>query len=90
MAHTAMLETVNVVENNFSVDSRDRSGKRVVSFDAHRTLQVYLLHAHIVQIEVVVDVKEATERSILLMSSGARYITARAASAIAADLAKAG
>lgn len=88
MAFTAMLETVNIVENNFSVDSRDRSGKRVVSFDAHRTLQIYLMHAHIVQIEVVVDVKEAIERSVILMSSGARYITARSAGAIAADLAK--
>lgn len=88
MANAFICETVNVVDNKFSADSRDKNGKRVVMFDAVRTIQVYLFPAHIIQIEAVVDSKDGVERGIISMSSGLRYITARAASAICGDMGK--
>lgn len=88
MANPYIFETVNVVDNNFSADSRNKDGKRVVTFDAYRTIQVYLFPAHIVQIEAVLDSKDAVERGVILMSSGMRYITGRGAGAICAELGK--
>jgi hypothetical protein len=82
-------ETVNAVENNFSADSRDKDGKRVVMFDSKRTLQLYLSEAHIVQIETAIDTKDGTDRGVILMSTGTRYITQRGAAAICAEMGKA-
>jgi hypothetical protein len=86
MSIVFIRETVNVVENNFSADSRDKDGKRVVMFDSKRVMQLYLSEAHIVQIETAVDTKDGTERGVVLMSSGIRYITQRGAAAICADM----
>jgi hypothetical protein len=88
MAYAFISETVNIVDNNFSADSRDKDGKRVVMFDNRRTLQIYLSPAHILQIESVVDSKDAVERGVISMTSGIRYITARAAATICGDIAK--
>ena len=88
MANPFICETVNVVDNNFSADSRNKDGKRVVTFDSNRTIQVYLFPAHIVQIEAVVDSIAAVERGVILMSSGQRYITGRGAAAICAEMGK--
>ncbi|MEO8103838.1 MAG: hypothetical protein ABI790_15050 [Betaproteobacteria bacterium] len=88
MANAYICETVNSVENNFAADSRDKTGKRVVMFDSARTQQIYLFPAHIVQIEAVVDSRDGVERSVISMSSGLRYITARGAAAICGDMAK--
>jgi hypothetical protein len=88
MTNAFICETVNIVDNNFSADSRDKEGKRVVMFDSKRTLKLYLSLAHIVQIEAVVDTKDATERGVISMTSGIRYISARAAGLICGDVAK--
>ena len=88
MANPYICETVNVVENNFSADSRNKDGKRVVTFDTKRTLQLFLFTPHILQIEAVVDSFDATERGVISMSSGQRYITSRGAGAICSDMAK--
>ena len=88
MANAFICETVNVVDNKFSADSRDKDGKRVVMFDAVRTIEVYLFPPHIIQIEAVKDSKDGIERGIISMSSGLRYITERGAAAICATMAK--
>ena len=88
MANPYILETVNVVDNAFTADSRNKEGKRVVTFDAQRTIQLYLFPAHIIQIEAVLDSIGGVERSVILMSSGLRYITARGASAICGEMGK--
>ncbi len=83
-----IVESVNPVENNFSADSRDKDGMRVVMFDARRALTVYLFTAHIIQIEAVKDSKTDEERGIITLSSGLRYVTKRAALAICAGMPK--
>ena len=88
MSNAFICETVNIVDNNFSADSRDKDGKRVVMFDHKRTQQLYLSLAHIVQIESCVDTKDASERGVITMISGIRYISARAASVICGDVSK--
>lgn len=88
MSNPFILETVNVVDNAFSADSRNKEGKRVVTFDSVRTIQLYLFPAHMIQIEAVVDSIGGVERGVILMSSGLRYITARGAAAICAEMAK--
>ncbi len=88
MANAFTREIVNIVDNKFAADSRDKNGKRVVMFDAERTIEVYLYPAHIIQIEAVVDTKDGTERGIISMSSGLRYITARSAALICSDMSK--
>ena len=88
MAYPCICEIVNIVDNNFSADSRNKDGQRVVMFDAKRTQQLYIFPAHILQIEAVVDSADATERGVISMSSGLRYLTARGAKAICSDLAK--
>jgi hypothetical protein len=90
MGNAYICETVNIVDNNFSADSRDKDGTRVVMFDSRRTLKLYLSPAHILQVEAVVDTKDATERGVITMSSGIRYITSRAAALICGDMAKLG
>ena len=88
MANAYICETVNVVDNKFSADSRDKDGKRVVMFDAVRTIEVYLFPPHIIQIEAVKDSKDGIERGIISMSSGLRYITERGAAAICMAMSK--
>ena len=88
MANAFIRETVNVVDNKFSADSRDKNGKRVVTYDASRTIDVFLFPAHIIQIEAVVDAKDGVERGIISITSGARYITARSAAVICGDMGK--
>ncbi len=79
MATRYILEEVAVVENEFSADSRDKDGIRVVSFDARRSIKLHLAIDHIVQIEVVKDAKLGEGRSIVTLSSGNRYVTRRSA-----------
>src|SRR6266481_3203366 len=62
MAHAYTCEIVNVVDNKFAADSRDKDGKRVVMFDSLRTIEVYLFPSHIIQIEAVKDSKDGTDR----------------------------
>ena len=88
VANAYTCEIVNVVDNKFAADSRDKDGKRVVMFDSLRTIEVYLFPAHIIQIESVKDTKDGTARGIISMSSGLRYITERSAALICSDMAK--
>lgn len=88
MASLSICESVNVIDNNFSADSRDKDGNRVVTYDKKRAIRLNFLCAHIVQIETVVDSKEAVARGIIMMSSSIRYITERGAAVICEDLAK--
>ena len=74
-----VLEDVAIVDNDFSADSRDKSGLRVVSFDLKRSIKLHLAIDHIVQIEAVKDAKLDEVRSIVTMTSGHRYITRRGA-----------
>ncbi len=74
-----IYESVNSVENNFSADSRDKDGHRVVTFDKKRMLNVFLFHAYIVQIESAKDAKSGEERAIITLVSGLRYVTQRGA-----------
>jgi hypothetical protein len=74
-----ILEDVAMVENEFSADSRDKGGLRVVTYDARKAIRLYLAIEHIVQIEVVNDSKLGEGRSIVSLSSGHRYVTRRSA-----------
>jgi len=84
-----ILEDVTSVDNNFSADSRDKDGVRVVTFEARRALKLYLAIDHIVQIEMVRDSKAGDERSIVTLTSGQRYVTRRGAQDLCAEIAKA-
>jgi hypothetical protein len=88
MGNASILEAVNIVDNAFTADSRNKEGKRVVTFDAPRALQLHLFAAHILQIEAVSDSVGAVERGVITMSSGIRYISARGAATICADIGK--
>ncbi len=88
MADPYICELVNIVDNNFSADSRNKDGKRVVSYDARRSQELYLFTAHILQIEAAVDATTAVDRGVITMSSGLRYISARGAKQICSDMAK--
>jgi hypothetical protein len=88
MASLSICESVNVIDNNFSADSRDKDGHRVVTFDKRRAISLHFLCAHIVQIEAVADSKDAIMRGIIMMSSGMRYISERGAATICEELAK--
>ena len=79
MSTKYILEDVALVENDFSADSRDKEGVRVVSYDARRSIKLHLAIDHIVQIEVVKDAKLDEGRSIVTLSSGHRYVTRRSA-----------
>ena len=85
-----ILEDVTLVENDFSADSRDKGGLRVVSYDPRRSIKLHLSIAHIVQIEVVNDAKLAEARSVITLSSGQRYVTRRSAADLCATIEKAG
>jgi hypothetical protein len=90
MATRYILEDVALVENDFSADSRDKGGVRVVSYDSRRSIKLYLAIDHIVQIEVVNDAKLGEGRSIVTLSTGHRYVTRRSAQELCAAIEKAG
>ena len=79
MTSKYILEDVALIENDFSADSRNKDGMRVVTYDARRCISMHLAIAHIVQIEVVKDSKHDEERSIVTLTNGNRYITRRSA-----------
>ena len=85
-----ILEDVALIENDFSADSRDKDGLRVVTFDSRRSLKLHLAVDHIVQIEVVKDSKLGEGRSIVTLSSGHRYVTRRSSQDLCATIEKAG
>ena len=84
-----ILEDVTSVDNNFSADSRDKDGVRVVTYEARRAHKLHLAIDHIVQIEVVRDSKAGDDRSIVTLTSGQRYVTRRGAQELCAEIAKA-
>ena len=84
-----ILEDVSLVENDFSADSRNKDGLRVVSYDSRRSIKLHLSVAHIVQIEVVQDAKIDAGRSIVTLSSGQRYVTKRSAQDLCDSIEKA-
>lgn len=84
-----ILEEVAIVENDFSADSRDKEGLRVVTFETKRAIKLHLAIAHIVQIEVVKDSKLGEGRSIVTLTSGHRYVTRRSAQELCASIDKA-
>lgn len=89
MSGRYILEDVTSVDNNFSADSRDKDGIRVVTYEAKRALKLHLAIDHIVQIEVVRDSKAGEDRSIVTLTSGQRYVTRRGAQELCAEIAKA-
>lgn len=89
MAPKYILEDVALVENDFSADSRDKDGLRVVTYDSRRCIKLHLSVDHIVQIEVVKDSKLGEGRSIVTLSSGHRYVTRRSAHDLCATIEKA-
>lgn len=89
MATKYILEDVELVENDFSADSRDKAGVRVVTYDSRRSIKLHLAIDHIVQIEVVNDAKLGEGRSIVTLSSGHRYVTRRSAQELCASIEKA-
>lgn len=89
MSGKYILEDVAVVENNFSADSRDKDGLRVVTFEPKRAIKLYLAIDHIVHIEVVRDAKAGEGRSIVTLTSEQRYVTRRGAQEVCDAIAKA-
>ena len=79
MTSRYILEDVSLVENNFSADSRNKDGVRIVSYETRRSIKVHLAIEHIVEIEVVKDAKGDEDRSIVTLMNGHRYITKRSA-----------
>jgi hypothetical protein len=86
MSSRYILEDVALVENDFTADSRNKDGMRIVSYEARRSIIVHLAIDHIVQIEVVSDAKNDTERSIVTLTNGNRYVTKRSASDLCAAI----
>lgn len=89
MSAKFILEDVAVVENDFSADSRDKDGLRVVMYESRRSIKLYLAIDHILHIEVVKDTKAGEPRSIVSLTSGQRYITKRSAQDVCAAIEKA-
>jgi hypothetical protein len=90
MSTKFILEDVVVIDNNFSADSRDKDGLRVVTYEARRAIKLHLAIDHIVHIEVVKDSKQGESRSIVSLTSDQRYITRRSAQEVCAAIEKAG
>src|SRR5258708_38414635 len=86
MATNFILEEVAIVDNDFSADSRDKAGMRVVTYDSRRGIKLHLAIDKIVQIEVVKDSKLDEARSIVTLTSGHRYITRRSAEGVCAAI----
>jgi hypothetical protein len=85
-----ILEDVTSVDNNFSADSRDKDGLRVVTYEARKSIKLHLAIDHIVQIEVVRDSKAGEDRSLVTLTSGQRYVTRRGAQDLCAEIKRAG
>lgn len=85
-----ILEDVAIVENDFSADSRNKDGIRVVTYESRRAIKLQIAVAHIVQIELVKDSKAGEDRSIVTLSSGVRYVTRRSAQELCAAVESAG
>ena len=83
-----ILEEVAIVENDFSADSRDKEGLRIVMYESKRAIKLHLAIDHIVQIEAVKDNKLDEGRAIVTMTSGNRYITKRSAQDICTQINK--
>ncbi len=90
MVNGYILEDVAIVENDFSADSRNNDGIRIVSYEAKRAIKLHIAVAHIVQIEAVKDNKSDEGRAIITMTSGHRYITKRSAQDLCNQIAKLG
>lgn len=90
MSTRFILEDVAIVENDFSADSRDKDGVRVVTYEARRAIKLHLAIDHILHIEVVRDSKQGDARSIVSLTTGQRYVTRRSAVEICAAIDKAG
>jgi hypothetical protein len=90
MASKYILEDVTIVENDFSTDSRDKEGVRIVTFDSRRSIKLHLAIDHIVQIEMVKDAKLDDGRAIVTLTSGHRYVTRRSAQELCTAIEKAG
>lgn len=84
-----ILEEVTIVENDFSADSRDKDGLRVVMYENRRTIRLHLAIDHILHIEVVKDTKAGEARSIVSLTNGQRYVTKRSAQDVCAAIDKA-
>ena len=84
-----ILEDVAIVENNFSADSRDKDGLRVVTYEPKRSIKLFLAIDHIVHIEMVRDAKAGESRSIVTLTSDQRYVTRRGAQELCDAIAKA-
>lgn len=89
MATGFILEDVAIVENDFSADSRDKEGVRVVTYEARRGIKLHLAIDHIMHVEVVKDSKLGEGRSIVTLTSGHRYVTRRSAQDVCAAIATA-
>ena len=89
MASRYILEEVTIVENDFSTDSRNKEGMRIVSFEARRSIKLHLAIDHIVQIEAVKDAKLDDGRAVVTLTSGHRYITRRSAQDLCTAIEKA-
>ena len=89
MSAKFILEEVAVVENDFSADSRDKDGLRVVMYEHRRAIKLHLAIDHIVHVEIVKDTKAGEPRSIISLTNGQRYVTKRSAQDICAAIEKA-
>ncbi|QJR10127.1 hypothetical protein DSM104443_01181 [Usitatibacter rugosus] len=90
MTSQFILEDVSIVENDFSADSRDKEGMRIVTYETRRSISLHFAVEHIVQIEAVKDSKAGELRSIITLTSGKRYITRRGAQELCAAIGKLG
>lgn len=86
MSAQFLFEEVSVIENNFSADSRDKDGFRVVTFEAKRAIKLCIAVSHIVHIETVRDSKAGEARGIVTLSSGQRLISRRGADELLAAI----
>lgn len=77
MSAPFIAEDVSVIENNFSADSRDKDGLRVVTFEPKRALRLHIATGQIVHIETVRDSKAGEARAIITLANGQRLITRR-------------
>jgi hypothetical protein len=82
-----IAEDVSLIENNFSADSRDKDGFRVVTYEPRRALKLHIAIAQIVHLETVRDSKAGEPRSIITLANGQRLITRRGIPDLLADLA---
>lgn len=86
MSGRFLSEDVSLIENNFSADSRDKDGFRVVTYEPRRALKLHIATDHIVHLETVRDSKAGEARTILTLSNGQRLITRRGAVELLAEL----